>query len=371
MIRYIRYGALLGAVMMGAGCQESAAPAESNVVPRPTYIAEAEVPSMLVTRASGVAWDPEAFFFHLAMCGGPTCPIPPFLSEGIPHYLRSAVRGATIMAFDPEKPGPTGDPVTTDNLGIWLLPTMPARYGTPFLTMNTGSGALPPASEPLGPPFPLAPITEYVPTVTARPIFTGQSGTCPGLDNAHIGKNGILEAVAKHLTAQSTGTTVADLLDPTKYWGVNVFWLYIAGNPVLRVPADGISLAATQVVPDTTPPQEAPVGQILAVDWAPPGVLPPELNQSARGFYVTNSATSSLGVYVVLFPNNGPPPTGIKFRLTDTKTDSVARRPWTFPVEPGSVGPGVVVFHGNQMQFPVDPQHPWLVPPPYICLPPG
>jgi hypothetical protein len=362
MNRYIRYGALIGAVMMGAGCQESAPPAEAPFVPRPTFATQEETQALLITRASGVAWDPEAFFFHLAQCdiafgGRGQCPIPPFLSEGVPHYLRSMIRGANISTFDAEVPGPIGTAVTTDNLGIWLLPTVPFRYGTPYFSLNTGEGSVPPASEPLGPPLPLAPVSTYLPTLSGRPIFTGLSGTCTGLDNPHTARNGILEAVARHLTAQGTATTVDDLVNPARYWGAHVFWIYIAGNPVLRVPASGVAL-------------EASAGQIIALDWAPPGTLPAPPNQSTRGFFVTNGSISPMGVYMVLFPNNGPPPANIQFRYKDTVTDPVSRRPWFFPNEPGSIGPGIVIYHTNQMLYGAVPNHPSPPPPPFLCLPP-
>jgi hypothetical protein len=359
MIRHIRHAALLGAVLMGAGCQQSTAPAESDFVPRPQFIPADQ--AQITTRVSGVAWDPEAFFFNLAMCG-PDCPIPPFLSEGVPHYLRSAVRGANVLTFDVEgspPPGPIGQPAVAGGDGIWVLPNMPARYGTPYFTFNTGVGAL--ATEPIGPPFPGAPPTEYLPTLTLRPIFTGGNGTCVSQESVHVGKNGILEAVARHMTATGTATTVDDLVNPAKYWGTNVFWFYIAGNPVLRAPADGIAL---ELDIDGAPPQK------FAVDWAPPGVLPPFLNQSTRGFYVTNASVSPLGVYVVLLPNAGPPPSKVRYLIKDTKTNAQSLRPWNFAPITGGIGPGIVTFAGIQMQFPKNPQNPGYPPPPFICLPP-
>jgi hypothetical protein len=347
---------------MGTGCEKSAAPAESNVVPRPVFMPAEQVQP--TTRVSGVAYDPEAFFINLANCGGRSCPIPPFLSEGIPLYLRSAVRGAQVLAFDVEQaqPGPVpGPPAAADGAGIWVLPNVPARFTTPFFTLATGAGVMPDPSEAIGPPLPPVAPTEYLPTLTLRPIFTGPSGTCVGQEAAHIGKNGILEAVAKHLSATGPATTVGDLINPQRFWGTNVFWFYEAGNPVVRGPADGISLEVDI--------KGGPHRQ-LAIDWAPPGVLPPFLNQSTRGFYVTNASISPLGVYVVLLPVQGPPPTEIKYLIKDTLTRAQALRPWQFPPLPGGIGPGVVSFTGIQMQYPINPLNPPPVPPPYICLPP-
>jgi hypothetical protein len=348
---------------LGTSCQESAAPDESNVVPRPVFVAAADNPP--TTRVSGLAYDPEAFFINLVNCGGRNCPIPPFLSEGIPLYLRSAVRGATMLAFDVEaqpQPQPVGAPAASDGVGMWVLPSVPSRFTAPFFVLSTGSGALPDPSEPIGPPLPPVTPTQYLPTLTARPIFTGPSGTCASQEAVHIGKNGILEAVAKHLTAMGTNTTVDDLVNPGRYWGANVFWFYEAGNPSLRAPAEGISLE----VNITGGPQ-----QTFVIDWAPPGALPAFLNQSTRGFYVTNTATSKIGVYVVLLPAAGPPPGPITYLLKDTKTSASAQRPWQFPPLRGNIGPMSVTFIGIQMQYPINPLNPPPTPPLTVCLPPG
>ncbi|HLL04388.1 MAG TPA: hypothetical protein VK539_27640 [Myxococcaceae bacterium] len=362
MTRSLRHVALLGAVMLGTGCEQSVAPAESNVVPRPVFLAADKV--QLTSRVSGVAYDPEAFFFNLAMCG-PTCQIPPFLSEGVPHYLRSAVRGANVMPLDvaaQPQPQPIGPPAVADNLGMWLLPAVPARYEVPYFMLATGAGALPDPTEPLGPPLPQPPRTDYLPTLTLRPVMTGGSGTCVSQEAAHIGKNGVLEAVSRHLTATGTPTTVEDLVNPTKYWGTNVLWFYAAGNPVLRAPADNVSLEVNI---------SGGLQQTYVIDWAPPGVLPPFLNQSSRGFYVTNAATSSLGLYVVLLPVAGPPPSSIQYLVKDTKTSTSAQRPWEFPPIQGGIGPGSVTFVGVQMFYKSNPLRPSYPPPPQLCLPPG
>lgn len=362
MTRYIRHVALLSAVALGTGCEDTVIPAESNIVPRPVFLAADKAP--VVTRVSGVAYDPEAFFINLANCGA-GCPIPPFLSEGIPHYLRAAVRGANVLAFDvaAAQPGPIGAPAVADSRGVWMLPTVPGRYNVPFFTFSTGVGALPDPSEPLGPPTPLVPATQYLPTLTLRPILTGQNGTCVSQEAAHIGKNGILEAVARHLTANGTPTTVDDLVNPAKYWGTNVFWFYAAGNAIVRAPTDGLALEVNI---------EGGTHQRFTLDWAPPGVLPPALNQSTRGFYVTNAQLSPLSIYVVLLPNTGgPPPSSVGFLVKDTKTSASAQRPWHFPPIPGGIGPGAVTYIGTQMLYPFNPLRAPAPPPPFFCLPPG
>ncbi len=368
MTRSIRHLALLGAAMLGTGCTESATPDESNVVPRPVFLAADQV--QLTSRVSGLAFDPEAFFFNLAGCGNP-CPVPPFLSEYSPLYVPAAVRGAAVLTFDvaQQQPGPIGEPAIGDSRGRWTQPAVPARYNPPYFMLATGAGALrdpavPPApDEPRGPPLPPVPPTTYLPTLNLRPIITGQNGTCVSQEAAHIGKNGILEAVAKHLTATGTATVVDDLVNPGRYWANTVFWFYAAGNPALRAPADGISLETTLT---------GGAHQQFAIAWAPPGVLPPFLNQSTRGYYVTNTPISPLGVYVVLLPRQpGPPPSGIQYVIKDTITSTAANRPWLFQPITGNIGPGAVGFVGAQMQYPPNPLRRSELPPPHLCLPPG
>ena len=81
--------------------------------------------------------------------------------------------------------------------GEWLLTDVPSRDGAPFLPVALGTGALP--TEQIGPPLPPTPPSEYVPTLTVRPIVT-RNPTCAGMDVAHVSKNGVLEAVAKYLS---------------------------------------------------------------------------------------------------------------------------------------------------------------------------
>ncbi len=362
MNRTIRYGTLIGAVLLGAGCAgESEPPSESNLFPAPEYVDVNTVPANTV-RVSGLAWDPEAFFFTLANCGQ-ECPFPPLLSEGNPLYLQAAVNEASVLAFDPTAAPPNltvGDPATSDPTGSWLLPSVPERKGPPFFAFNPGAGAVttsafPPApAPPLLPPTPPSP---YVPTVTARPIYTGKAATCLAQESVHISRGGILEAVAKFLSSTGTPTLVDDLLNPARYYGVNVFWFFHAGNPAVKAPADSISL-------------EPSTGQMFVLDWAPPGVLPPFLQQSTRGYYVTNTATSPIGVYVVLFPNSGPPPTGIEFKVMDTKEDAAVFRPWAPTTLPGNIGPGAVTFYGWQMMYTPKPNVPAPALQGWVCLPP-
>lgn len=359
MTRYIRYGALLGAMLVSVGCGDSTAPEDSDVLPKPEYIPVAQTPS-LTTTFTGVAWDPESFFYQVTLCGA-DCPMPPYLSEGLPLYLNASVSGAAVRAFDPLLAGPppanpmVGEPGSSDELGIWVVKGVPAPATprpVPMLMFNAGVGSLPPVQ--IGPPFPKldpGPV-DYVPTLTLRPITVGNNSSCTGLEATQISQVGILEAVAKHLTATGTDTQVADLINPARYQGVFVLWAYEAGIPVRRTAADGISL-------------EHSVGQKLSLSWKFPGTGAPEENQSTRGFYVTpGEEISNIGLYVVLVPQGPGLPPVATFRLADTKTDEVSLRPWFFPEVTVGIGPGVVAFGGFQMFYPLPP----VPPPPGVCV---
>lgn len=362
MIRYIRYGTLIGSVLLGAACGESTAPDESNVVPTPDYVTPDQVPT-LTSRVSGLAWDPEAFFMNLAHCGM-ECPFPPILSENNPLYLRSSVSGASVSIFDPAPlfipnfPAVSVSPEQSDFIGQWVLPTVPSREGIPYFILSSGTGSLPPANAPF-PPLATIPPSEYVKTLTIRPIVASAS-TCVTMSAGQIAKNGVMEAAAKFLSATEEPTTVEDLINPDKFYGFNIFWLYHAGNPGLKAPADRTTIEASE-------------GQLLHIDWAPPGVLPPFLNQSARGFYVTNTPTSPLGVIVSYLRNKGenrPKERTIQYKFVDTVTDAAAKRPWVFPSVEGHFTPGQVSYAGLQFFYPTPPEAPpGAPPPPSLCLP--
>jgi hypothetical protein len=350
MNRYLRSAVLMGACLLGMGCEESSPQEPSSFIPEPQYVSPDSV--SLHTRISGLAWDPEAYFMYLAECG-PTCPMPPFLSEGIPLYQRAAVRGAAISAFDPLTVTATGSAVTTDGVGIWVLPQVPSRATAPYFIVSEAQGTLP--TEQIGPPLPAVPPTQYLRTLTLRPISTVFS-TCISLEAVHIGSTGILEAVAKYLTVNGKPTLVQDLLDATQYHSVAVVGLFHGGNGANRAPADQTSV-------------EASVGQVYHLDWAPPGSEPDNL-RSERGFIVTGTATTPVGFAVVLVPATGARPQQISYSMKDTKEDSVARRPWVYPAISAPLYPGVVTFIGAQMGY-QPPSIPLfqLPPPPSACVP--
>jgi hypothetical protein len=360
MKSYIRSAALIGSCLLGAGCQESSAPVESTFIPEAEYLPAGSV--TLQTRVSGVAWDPEAFYSYVFYCGGPNCFIPQYLSEGVPMYLRSAVRGASVLAFDPMAAMPVGAPATADALGIWTLPNGPSRSTAPFFILSTGQGALP--TEIIGPPFPPTPPTTYLPTFTLRPIRT-VAGACGSQEAIQMGSNGILEAVAKYLSVvKGKPTMVRDFLDPAQYHAVTVVGMFAAGNPLLRLAAAGTSLEASfGGGPDKV---NFPV---YYVDFAPPGTPPANL-RSTRGFIVSDTPTTPTGFAVVLVPTSSPRPPIVTYTITDPVTAAAPRRPWVFPPVSAPPAPTVIGFLPAQMHY-SQPNVPIYAdpPPPAVCLP--
>jgi hypothetical protein len=104
------------------------------------------------------------------------------------------------------------------------------------------------------------------------------------------------------------------------------------------------------------------------LDWAP---LPADTLRSARGFIVTNAATSPVGFNVVLMRATSPRPEAITYKFKDTKTDSVARRPWAFRELQIPPNAGVVTYIGAQAGYtpPDDIPRSSLGIPPWACVP--
>ncbi len=350
MTRHLRYAALMGACLLGMGCEETPPPGLSEFVPEAQYVAPGSF--SLHTRISGLAWDPEAYFMTLAACG-PTCPMPPFLSEGLPLFQHAAVQNAAISAFDPLTQTTTGDATTTDGVGIWVLPQVPSRATAPYFILAEAQGSLP--SAVAGPPLPNVPSAPYLRTLTLRPITT-VAGMCLSMEAVHISSQGILEAVAKYLSSKGTSTLVSDLVNPTRYHSVTVLGLFHGGNGANRAPADQIAV-------------ESSVGQVYHINWAPPGSDSDPL-RSSRGFIVTESQKTPVGFAVVLVPATLPRPEKITYTVKDTKEDDVARRPWFYPPISAPPQSGVITFIGAQMGY-QPPSIPifQLPPPPTACVP--
>jgi hypothetical protein len=368
MNRYIRYAALIGSCLLVSACEQGTAPAPSTFIPTTTFVPASSV--KIDTRIAGLSWDPEAYFIalagcqidgsHVPMCRPcPVCdPFPPFLSEGLPMFSRAAVTGAAISAWDPITQATVGTPIAPAPNGFFEVEGVPSRADVPFFMFSSGEGTTnEPPLPPNGPGYPGPTIvpTTYFPTVSMRPINTMFS-TCTSQESVVIGRNGVLEAVAKHLTENlGRPTLVADFMDPTRYHSVAVVVTHHAGNQALRAPADGISLEGTQ-------------GEVYVLDWAP---LPADTLRSARGFIVTNEATSPVGFNVVLMRATNPRPEAITYKFNDTKTDSVSRRPWAFRELQIPPFAGMVTYIGAQAGYaPVDgiPRSSLGIPP-YLCVP--
>lgn len=349
MNRTVRNAALLGGLLLGVGCSsDSTAPAESTFYPVPQFVDTKPKTS----RLSGFSWDPEAFFMNVAFCGM-SCPIPPFLLDNSPLYLRAALQGATIAPIDPTNGNPAATPVPTDDSGLWTIPSVASRDNPPYFLAALPTGSL--TTAPIGPPLPAIPAGGYVPTVTLRPVVVRNS-VCAVQEAAGLSTVGILEAVAKYLTVSGRTTSVQDLVNPAKYANVVVFWLYHPGSPLLRVPADGTTV-------------EASAGEVLHIDWAPPGTPPANL-RSTRGYIVSEPATTSpLGVSVVLLPAGSNVPPVVTYSFVDPTVDVSQSRPWFFPPIQAPPTPGVVNFAGTQLWRADEPNGPAGPPPPYLCLP--
>lgn len=336
-------------LMLGwCGCTTSASPPDAGVY-GPTVDAG--------TSVNGFVWDPEAFFFTVATCG-PGCPFPPVRAPGTPPLKRSLVAGAKVSLFDPvqKKPAYSAPDLTGAN-GLWFMTGIPSRAMPPFFAFTVEAQPPPPpdgGAPMMGPPLPPIPPATYLPTFTLRPIATLWT-FCEGQAAALIGDSGILEAVANYLTNAGTPTTVADFIDPTKYGGVVVIWNFQLGSPVLRAPAGGTTLAAS-------------MGQVLMIDWAPPGLpsLPPPVLaiQSQRGFYVSSNPTSNIGVSVTTLPPVMGPPPMVTFTPSDPVTDPTKNRPFNYAPVTAPVPSKVITFGERLAIFPNAP-----APPQFQCVP--
>jgi hypothetical protein len=310
--------------------------------------------AVAVTHVSGYVWDAEAYWLALANCAPPgeMCQLPPIVLPGTPLYAQAAVPNAIIGLFDPLQPMQlmplpfmAVDPTGFD--GGWHIENVTRRPNPPFLPVV---GAVLPK------PSPLPTDPTYLTTMTLKPIATN-GVQCLSQAAGVVSDSGALEAVAKAMTLGGTTTTVADLLDPTKTGGVVVWWLWMPGPPVLRVPAFGATM-------------QADMGTTFTIAWLPPGLLPPAV-QSKRGFFVTSGPAGPAdpprpGLSVtVLPPLMGPPPM-IQFTPMDPVTDEASGRPFSFPpLPPMQLGPGIATFGELQGATPGQ------IPPPFICLPSG
>lgn len=320
------------------GCADTAEP------PTPTGDALVVDAPPATTRVAGFTYDPETYFWTYAMCGGPGCPIPPYLSPGIPMFDQALLTGGDIAAFDVVAGAPSATAeAPADGQGLFDIEGVESRQDPPFFLIASGGSLV-----DLGgaAPFPPPPPGNYLPSFTLRPIVT-QSPACFAQQALQISDVGVLQAVANRMTADGTPTTVDDLLTPDLHAGVAVWFLLEPGEVSTVAPAQGTTVTATSG-PD-------PVGQVFNIDWAPPGALPPEAEQSDRGFYVTPDATSPVGIVVVVLDPLTGPPSPVTFTAVDPTTDGAARRPWNFPPLDLMLAPGMVSIAPLQLMEAPDP----------------
>ncbi len=343
--------ALVAGSLLGSGCLPEAPTPPGS--PDSLFV-EPVTPTSIV---AGYAWDPEAFFMNVKACGGPACPIPPMLADGVPLFATAVVQGASVMAIDPVAGAPTGAPQQSGPDGLWRIEGVPGRKEVPYFIVTTGEGKLGelPPDFP-APPLPPVPPARYLPTMTARPIFTTSAG-CYFQEAAHASDNGVLEAVAKYRTAHGQSTAVMELLEPSKFAAVSVFWLYEpALLPSLITPAANTTL-------------EVSAGTKYDIDWAEPGSLP-AAEQSTRGFYVKEGVGSSpIGVTVVVVPAGATTPPAVTYIPVDTVTNPDIGRPYQFfPLELPAVGGQISVASLQLFSGLPPPEDVSGAPPPFLCL---
>lgn len=306
-------------------------------------------PQEAVTQVSGHVWDPEAFLLTFLNCGM-DCPFPPLTLPGVPTIELSLVAGAQVLLFDPMTMAPGAfSPALTTPEGAWYIQDVVSRPGVPFFMV-----AQPPEPggmhlRPIDVGLPPIPPAEYLPTNVMKPVFTSYT-LCLGQSIPIASTGGVLQAVQRFLNANVAPTTMPDLLNPGRFGGVLVTWLYQPGVPVMRVPAFGATSTAS-------------AGQVLNIDWAPPGVLPPEANQSDRGFYVGPGPSSAMGITVTLLPPEAAG-TPVQFTPVDPVEDEAQGRPYFFPPLPPMVAPpGLISVLEMQSLFPMAPP-----PPEWFCF---
>ncbi|WP_338869011.1 hypothetical protein [Myxococcus stipitatus] len=290
-IRSLATSFLLSAVL--GGCADSEAP----FIP-PTDQAPHVDPPARTANIAGVVFDPEAFFFTMMMfpVEGDDGP-PPAVFDG-PYLGNAAITGGQVTLTSPEgrevvlPPAPPG--------GVWQAIAVPAGDTTAYI-----ASATPPAEgvefDPES-PVPL-PTATYFRTTYVRPIVTSVS-QCLGQSALLVGSAGALDAVAQHLTAAGTPTTVADLLNPAKTGGVALLWVHGPSFPgdLFLSPLDSVA-------------GEASAGQLIALDWAPPEGAP---GQSPMGFAALPDAVSMVGYFALVLPPGTSAPVTVRF--TDTFT---------------------------------------------------
>ncbi len=288
------------------------------------------------TVISGLTYDPEALWYTYNACG-PACADLPFGLAETPLLARALVQNSNVKILTngvEVGAGSTGPMGSFDIVGVPTSLTsssfMRASGGTPVMYF--------------GPPLPAAPPTTYVTTNVYRPMVTSRTSSCVLQYATAIGENGILDALARYRTSKGMTTTVANLLDKTKFAGVVIWWVYAPGPLFFLRPAPGATIQAT-------------AGTVYHLDWEMPGGGAGPL-VSPRGFVVVDGPSSPIGLVAVVLPATATAQQ--TFTAVDTVTDEMMGRPWQLepikpPVVPGQVTFGAVHF---LPPFPVNPNPP-------------
>lgn len=312
-------------------------------------------PAKLTSTVQGYAWDPEAWALTMARCGPSYCNLPPVIGDYQPLYQLAAVKDAEISLYDAAVKGAFAKrPPKTTALGLWQITQVPERRGAYYYTTSSADGQLSPVVAPPGITLVPVPASTYQPTRTLQAIET-HSSACYFREAALISRTGVIEAVAKKLTSSGTPTTPADLVDPTRYSAFIIFWLYKPDVPNVKIPADGTTLSVS-------------AGAVFNIDWEEPGSRP-AAEQSDRGFLVSATPESPLGIVAVVVPA-----TGVRRAITVSAADPVVRassfRPWvSLPFEVTLV-PGMV--SSLSLHFNYGPSAgigPGFRSAPFFCLP--
>ncbi|QSQ19545.1 hypothetical protein JY651_30055 [Pyxidicoccus parkwayensis] len=265
---------------------------------------------------SGFVFDPEAFLVQVLSAPPPDPEQEgpgedPAIFDGTSFLVYSAIPSARVRLAAPGLPEATsGEPLPT---GHWQVDGVTVDDTTPYY-----AEALPPS----GPVtfdnpdayFPV-PSATYYPTTYLRPIQVNVT-QCMSQTALMVGNAGALDAVAQHLTAQGTPTTVADLMDPAKTGGVVLLFVHMPSffYDFFLSPMDSVA-------------GETSAGTLMALDWAAPSGAP---GQSPMGFSVLPDPVSMVGYFALVLPPGVTEPVTVSF--TDTYVPGPEE-------EPGPAGP--------------------------------
>lgn len=293
---------------------------------------------------SGVVYDPEAFFYSMAMfTPDPAFPNdvpPPALFAGTAYLMESSIPGTRVSLVKGASVVMTSEPSTeTGSWNVRGFSQDETEFNLvaepPAAPLALGGGALPEA--------------KYFKTRTLNPVIPSRT-YCMNQVAISVGDTGALRAIADFKRSQGTNTTVADLLDPARSGGVLLVWVYSPSFylNMFTIPSGEISLSADK-------------GEVFALEWAPPGSFE---GQTPLGYFGAPGKLSSTGYFAVVMPPNASGP--VHLTMTDTVTDNESGRPYEFPELTWNPTPGVT-FHRTFGVMPAPPPNPDAEPvPPFL-----